>query len=359
MDISHFMAYSNSRTHDKGGLYALTIRNIAEQAGVAISTVSLVLNNKAGVRKQTRERVAALLVQNGYTIRNQPDPAGKGDIKFIRYQSAQHRKERNEDFFAGILNGAEQKARLSGYSLSVTNADDEHFFPLLRQLEETQAAAGVILLGSELRTGDAEPLTKLSLPLVSVDNRFPNMPINTVSINNTDGVFHAVEYLYRLGHRKIGCLQGSFDIGGVPARNEGFLRAMEALELPVDPRHLIQIDLLFDKATEQMHRHLRETDDLPTAFFAANDIVAAGCERALQQAGYRVPEDISIIGFDDGTMSTFVDPPLTTMRVDRARLGELAVQRLLDMIANGGSEVLKTELTVTLVERASTAQAKV
>lgn len=330
----------------------MTIRKIAQQAGVAMSTVSLVLNNKPGVRRQTRERITALLLENGYVLRNQ-QPPGRQEIKFIRYQSPQHMQERNEDFFVGILNGAEKRARLSGYSLSVTNAAHEQFFPLLHQLEEDERIAGIILLGSELRAKDAAPLTRLTLPLVSVDNRFQNLPINAITANNVDGSYDAVRYLYQLGHRKIGYLRGAFDIGGIPSREEGYRRAMKLLGLRIDPAHIIDIDLLFDTATEQMREHLKHTDNLPTAFFAANDIVAAGCERALQQAGYRVPEDISIVGFDDGAMSTFATPPLTTMRIDRMRMGEIAVSRLLDMISTQSHDVLKTELGVTLVERAS------
>lgn len=336
----------------------MTIREIAREAGVAPSTVSLVLNGKPGVRRETRAKVALLLTANGYAIRqNGASPIAQGEIKFVRYQSREHESERTEDFFAALLNGAEYRARRAGFTLSITNVESAHFPQFLDGLRQPQSAAGIVLLASELEAEMAVLLTESVVPLVCLENRFTHLPLNNIAIDNEAGAYEACCYLYDLGHRRIGFLRGAVDIGGVAKRYMGYRQAMDGLDLPVPAGSVVDIDLLFNKATEQMLAHLkRHAGDLPTAFLAGNDIIAAGCERALIQFGLRVPEDISIVGFDDGAMSTIVTPALTTMRVDRMRMGELAVERLLTML-QGDRSIVKANLGVTLVERASSGPA--
>ena len=107
-------------------------------------------------------------------------------------------------------------------------------------------------------------------------------------------------------------------------------------------------------AIRQMQQHLKGHPVLPTVFVAANDIIAAGCVRALQQCGYQVPQDVSVVGFDDGAMSTFISPPLTTMRINRARSGQLAVERLVALNQNPHDVIVKSTISVSFIEREST-----
>lgn len=333
----------------------MTIKEIARQAGVAASTVSLVLNDKPGVHPQTRARVAALLTENGYEIRkNNPQPLEHGEIKFVRYRAAGHKSERNEDFYVGLLNGAERSARHAGFSLSISNLDGARLPEMLTQLAAQKNLTGVILLASEMDAAQLGLLDGFPLPLVVIDSPFQHISLNSVSMDNLSGAFQAVRHLYGLGHRRIGFLRGAVELGGLHCRYLGYQRAMSDLGLLVSPDWVIDIDLLFDQATEQMLRYLSGRRDLPTAFFAGNDIIAAGCVRAFLQAGYRVPEDVSVVGFDDGVMSTFVTPQLTTLRVGRRRMGEMAVERLL-AVHRGDRAIVKSTLGVRLIERASTA----
>ena len=128
---------------------------------------------------------------------------------------------------------------------------------------------------------------------------------------------------------------------------------MQTHGLEINPGYMLRLDPQYDVATQQMQDFLQTGPQLPTAWIAANDIIAAGAIRALQQAGYRVPEDVSIIGFDDGAICTFTVPPLTTMRINRARLGELAVDRLLALCQSPDDVVVKSTISVQLIERDS------
>lgn len=332
----------------------MTIKDIAKEAGVAVSTVSLVLNCKPGVGLETRRRITQLLEKNGYSIRKKPDAFVKqGNLTFIRFLAENHLNERNGDFFSCILNGAEKYSRDSGYTLSLMNVTSSQFEFRLSQLER-QDTDGIILLASELDSKGAALLSNHRIPVIAIDTPIDYLPISSINSDDKGGAYAAVSYLYSLGHRSIGFLQGAVEIGGLSGRTEGFYQAMNDLSLPVREEHVIKIDLLFDDATRQMKQYLASARSLPTAFFAGNDIIAAGCQRALIESGLRVPEDISIIGFDDGAMSTFVTPALTTMRVEREYIGMLAVQQLISAI-NGNTHITKTRVGVTLTERASTA----
>lgn len=333
----------------------MTLKDISQMAGVATSTVSLVLNNKPGVRKDTRDRVAALLVRNGYTIRNiASDLSVNGEIKFVRFKAPEHIRERNEDFYVKILNGAEKKAREKGYNLSIVSVSSSELHQFLTTLEKQQNLVGVLFLASELSHKDASLLCNFPLPLLSLDKQLDEFNINTLATGNIAGAYEAVQFLYRLGHRKIGLLRGQIDIGGLCERSVGYRRALRDLQLPYNENYIVDIDLIFDTATKQMEAYLNSATDLPTAFFAGNDIIAAGCIRGLQKCGYRVPEDISVIGFDDGSQSPFLTPSLTTMRIHCDRMGALAVERLLE-IAAGSPYIIKSSYGVTLIERESTA----
>lgn len=333
----------------------MTLKDIAKMAGVATSTVSLVLNNKPGVRKDTRDRVAALLVQNGYAIRSASSELPvNGEIKFVRFRAAEHVRERNEDFYVKLLNGVEKKVREKGYTLSIATVNSLELNPFLAVLERQSNIVGVLFLASELSRKEAFCLCNYSLPMIALDKQLDEFPINTLSTSNVAGAYEAVQYLYHLGHRKIGLLRGQIDIGGIAERAVGYRRALRDLQLPYNEEYIVDIDLIFDTATRQMEAYLNSAADLPTAFFAANDIIAAGCIRGIQKCGFRVPNDISVVGFDDGSLSTFISPSLTTMHIPYDLLGAFAVERLLD-IASGAAYVMKSTIGATLVERDSTA----
>ncbi len=334
----------------------MTIKEIARQAGVAMSTVSLVLNNKPGVRKETRERIAGYLVANGYQIRAvEPVQNQGGEIRFLRLIASNHINERNHEFFTGLLNGAERSARQQGYDFSFSNVLASELPEVMQELAVRENLVGVLVLASELKEENLPPLLHYERPLVLLDCPVEHGPMNCINTDNISGAFAAVEELYRQGHRKIGFLRGEVEIGGMHERYEGYGKAMRLLGLEVNPAHVIRIDTIVDVAAQQMLSELKQLTDVPTAFFACNDLIAAGAMRALAQVGYRVPEDISIIGFDDVQICSFVSPPLSTMRIDRFRMGELGVERLLALHRGRESERLRSFLAVTPVLRGTIA----
>ena len=226
----------------------------------------------------------------------------------------------------------------------------------MQSLETQPDLLGVIFLASELSDEQMPFLLQFSRPIVTLDMpiTLEHYPLNGINTDNSGGVFSAIQQLYALGHCSIGFLRGETEIGGLYARYLAYRSVMASLGLPIREEYILRIDPQYEVAIQQMRRYLERRPPLPTAFMAANDIIAAGCVRAFQQSGYQIPQDVSIIGFDDGAMSTFISPPLTTMHINRIRTGELAVERLLALHNVPQDVVVKSAISVSLVVREST-----
>ena len=172
-------------------------------------------------------------------------------------------------------------------------------------------------------------------------------------ISNTDSACHAVEYLIKKGHKKIGYLRGRFRIKAFSYRSIGYKRALGRANYSVEPQHIITLGTTTESAYRDMVAHLEWARDLPTAFFADNDVIALGAMRALQEKGYRVPEDVSIIGFDNIPYGEISSPRLSTIHVFKQEMGEIAVRRLNDHIRQESKVKTKIQVCTEFVERES------
>lgn len=338
----------------------MNLKQIAQEVNLSLSTVSLVLNNKPGVKQETRDRVTALLLENGYTIRSsskEAEPAAAPrTLLFIRYRGSGCLMESKDDFFIQILDGVEGQARASGFHLQILNADRSNLRDELANASRN--AAGVILFATELELELTPMLHCCEVPLVAVDVMFPHESINTVSVENLDAMYQAVSYLHSIGHTKIGYLHSVEPTGAIPEREIGYYSAMRALDLEVDPAYVYKLYMFADRTHDQMRRILAEEPELPTAFVSDNDVLAVGAMRAFRECGYRVPEDISIVGFDDSYICTVTTPALTTIRSPKNAIGRTAVRRIREILDTGDSNIVKSRLCTSLVVRDSTAPIK-
>lgn len=334
----------------------VTARDVAKAAGVSPATVSLVFRNKPGVGADTRERVFATARGLGfeYTV---PEAPRKTSTLLLVIYKAHGRVVSDTSFFESLIKGVSDATYAQGYHrLSIS------YFYAQQDREEQLAAirtvkcAGIILLATEMRAGDVTQFERLGVPIVLLDNWFPTKHLDSVVIDNTRGAWSAVRYLANVGHREIGYLHSSTEIRNFLERREGYLSA-RGMDLDVNPVHaIVGVGSTLESAYTDMSEYLDRDPYLPTAFYADNDVIAISCMRALQDHGYRVPEDISILGFDDETSSATCNPPLTTMRVPKASMGALAVRRLVDQIHGAtGGEVVRIAVLPEIVQRASVA----
>lgn len=331
----------------------MKLKEIAALAGVSPATVSLVLNNRAGVNERTRAQVAKLLSEHGYSIRHETTVPAKRNILYIRFRGSGHLFESVDDFYEKIFDGADSTAKKLGYNINVTNTNLTGLPHLLDEANQ-QSLDGIIFFASEFDPIHADLFSATRIPTVVVDSRFPEHAINSVTVESTFSVYQALRHLYDLGHRRIGFLTANEATGALPERQNAFYHSQQKLGLELRPEDIITLPIFVDPACRAFSRYLEQTTDLPTAFFAYNDIIAAGALKALSFSSLRVPQDLSIVGFDDSLVCSLFSPALTTMRIPKQKIGELAVKRL-DEIINGDTTVLVSLVASELIVRDTTA----
>lgn len=330
----------------------MTIRQIAESLGVAPSTVSVVLNNKPGVRSELRQKIRDTLTENGYSIKD--NKASQGRILFVYYKSTDYLAARGDDTMSSILAGIEAVCLDKRFTFSVANATPRTLDDiLLAAAPETYS--GVILLGTEYYQPPRDAFFALSVPLVVLDGFFPEYPLNTINIDNSYGVHQAVKCLLDNGHPKIGYLKSSIEFGCLRDRKNCVRSSMNELGLTLEPQYVIEVSQESEVIQKEVEYFLKTSETIPTAFIADNDIIAVSAIQAFQRAGLRVPDDISIIGFDDSKVCTILTPYLTTVRANFVGMARLATERLIQMIGEGAGDIIKSTVGTELIQRQSVA----
>ncbi len=333
----------------------MTIREIANLAGVSPAAVSLVINNKKGVSEETRRRVQAVIEANHYIVPGHKRGSTKRKrsrlcvVKFCTHGIA---IEENQGFIASIIDQIESKCRHYGYDLAMVNCRESTAEETLRELMATPPD-GVILMGTELNENNYKLLDLITVPTVVFDNGMNEMRIDSVVMDNEAISAEAVRYLHSIGHRAIGYVRFSLPIRNCQERYQGYLREMEKLGLTPPPPASVMPTL--QDAYLDMKRLLEAREYVPCgALVADNDTVAIGAMKAIQEAGYRIPEDVSIIGVDDIPFSAMTMPALTTMNISRSAMGELAVDTLRRRIKYPDWPTMRVRLAGRLVVRGST-----
>ncbi len=326
----------------------ISIKQLSEMSGFSPATVSNVLNGKKGVNKDTAELIMKLARESGYLSENRMT-----SIKLVVYKK--HGWVLSDTpFFSSLTEGINEECRASGYDTVICNLN-EHSEDFESHLEQilSDPNSGILLLATEMGEEDVKAFHRAVAPLVVLDASFEQMDFDTVLINNTDSVSNAVGHLIKMGHREIGYLKSSMRIQNFRYREAGYRRAHEEAEIAVNPAFTVELTPTMEGAYKDMARFLERNPQLPTAYFADNDIIALGAMKALKEAGCRIPEDISIIGFDDLPFCEISSPPLSTIRVFKQEMGQMAVKRLLDKIKSQSKIVSKIQIGTEYIERES------
>lgn len=332
----------------------ITAREIARRVGVSPATVSLVLRGKPGASEPVRQKILSMAAELGLAPRTGPSKAEQL-IQLIIYK--RHGKVMADTpFFDPPTEGMVEEAARLGYRLAVS-----YFYgsqPPEEQLKSIHSvkAAGAILLATEMHTADLAPFHELQMPLVLLDNYFPAARYDAIVIDNRCGVWNAVRHLIDCGHTQLGYLHSSVEIRNFRERYEGYLggcRLLPESGAKDSARRVIQVAPSTEGALQDMLTYLATQPMVPSAFVADNDRIAAGCCRALVRYGYRIPQDVSVIGFDDSSTCPLLDPPLTTMGVQKRRMGALAVRRLEERLQTSPPESVRITVMPELVARQS------
>jgi LacI family transcriptional regulator len=329
-----------------------TMAEVAAAAGVSVPTVSKVLNQRPDVAPATRARVERVLVEHGYVVRRAGRAlrTGKsGQIDFV-VQSL------NSDYAAEILRGVEEALSPTDVRvvLATTHDPQRRERQWLQRLTDGSTDGAVVVL-ADAQSPPVQELRRRDIPFVVVDRLGELGPDDlSVSATNWAGGRRAAEHLLALGHRRIAGLLGPPDFPATRDRLAGYRAALEAAGVPLDPALVRYGDWRSAPARGTMG-DLLDLADPPTAVFAGNDEQCLGIYRALYERGLRVPDAVSVVGFDDMPYSSLLAPPLTTVRQPLREMGRVATKLLLRLIAGEPVERVRVELATPLVRRGSSA----
>jgi LacI family transcriptional regulator len=323
------------------------IIDIAKAADVSPSAVSLALNNKSGVSVEVRQKIVNIAANLGYKNIGNERYFANENITIMMLKIAKHGhiiNERHNAFITEYMEGIETSAKRRKYKLEVSFFNQVPIQEIITAQKDT-TADGLIVLGTELNAHELDFFTELSKPIVFIDTYFPLSAYDCIDMDNVDGVFKAIQHLYNYGHRSIGLIKSSYETRNFKMREFGFREAMEYFSLPIQEQCIISVDPAFDKSIEDMGKYLKKNSVLPTAFFCMNDIIAYGCIKGLRDHNYRVPEDISVIGFDDLPSSSLSEPSLTTIRVSSNQIGQRALEKISERIT-GKDEAMPENILI-------------
>ncbi|SFC02087.1 LacI family DNA-binding transcriptional regulator [Streptomyces aidingensis] len=330
------------------GARKVTITAIAREAGVSVPTVSRVVNGRADVAPETRARVEELLQRYGYRRRAAPgDRAALVDLVFNDIDSP---------WAVEIIRGVEEVTHASAVG-TVVSAIHDRSGPARQWLNNLRARAsdGVILVTSALEPVLHKELHRLGVPIVVVDPAgSTTLDAPTIGATNWAGGLAATEHLLHQGHRRIGFIAGPPRLLCSRARLDGYRAALEAAGVTGDDRLVAQGDF-YHRSGFTGCNTLMELPEPPTAVFASSDQMALGAIEALRRRGLRVPQDVSVVGFDDLPEVKWSSPPLTTVRQPLAEMGKLAARTVLRLARGEDVDSPRVELATELVVRSSTA----
>ncbi len=339
----------------------MTNKEIAKQLGVSETTLSFILNNKPGIADKTRARVIAEITALGYDhlLRKSPLPLARS-IAFVVHKRRGHILGQSP-FYLLLMEQIEAQARNHGFNviLRMIDADDSPD----EQIRDLNASdlSGLIVFATEMLDDDMEHFKRASMPLVSLDNDFTHLEMDSVVINNRVGTLKAVQHLVENGHREIGYLRSKAFINSFGERDDGYRRAFR--RFGVDPHSAFLFDLGFteEESYQDFRSILAAGAKLPTAFVADDDLMVVGVLRALTEHGVRVPEDVSLVGFDDRPVCLLTKPRLTSLSVPKGAFGSLAVDLLVERISRPRKDAFDyrlLEVGVQLVARESSRAVK-
>lgn len=326
-----------------------TIKDIAKRAGVSITTVSRVLNRKEeGMSEQTRKKVLQVIEEMEY----QPNRLARGLVTKQSKLIGLIVPTISNPFFPELCRGAEDEASARGYSLVICNSDDssekeERYIKILKE----QQVDGLILSSQKGLSETSASLLDQKIHYVMLD-RVEDDLVPGVYLDNEKGGYLAGQHLIALGHTQMACITGPDSIRNSRERLSGFKRALQ--EVGLGPIVIREGDFTLETAYEQAKEIL--TDRNITAIFTGNDLMACGVYRAAHELSIRIPEDISVIGFDDIPLISALIPKLTTVRQDTYQMGRKAAELLIRQIEQDETESVM--FSPTLIERESTASVK-
>ncbi|NKE04411.1 LacI family DNA-binding transcriptional regulator [Mesobacillus selenatarsenatis] len=333
-----------------------TIKDVAKHANVSIATVSRVLNGQSGYSKATEEKVLHAIKELEY----QPNAIARGLISKKSNTVGILFPEVSSQFSSKILRGVEEAAHRLGSSVIVCNtaSHGQRTMKYLQLLSEKRVD-GILFVSERITEEYYKTLDSMKIPVVLISTESYQYPLPFVKVDDKHAAFTATDYLLKMGHSKIGMLSGNKDdlIAGQP-RIDGFKQALVQSGLPINEKRIIHSQgFSFKDGFTGLPKLLEQSPDL-TAIFAASDALALGAISAAYKLGVKIPDQLSIIGYDNLPIAEMAIPPLTTVAQPLEEMGMVAAEMLFSMMDQGGKRVESRIMPHSVIERESVTKIK-
>jgi DNA-binding LacI/PurR family transcriptional regulator len=335
------------------------LKEIADKAQVSTSAVSLALNGKPGVSAETRDKIIKIAREFGYTPKSiERAEEIYGGSRVIRFVACTNHgiisdEYQNQPFFTELFQHIEEQCRSLGYSILYSSIRHDTFWNDIERLEDNYTSKGIILLGTNLSATEIEAVARQNPNLVIIDTLYEHLHFNFVVMNNVMGAYQAANYLIELGHRRIGYVQSVSRMYNFNARRRGFFECLESYDIPFSSDHLITVQPTVTSAQSEFITQWSEIGEPPTALFCECDYIAISVIKSLLEMGVRVPEDVSVVGFDNIGEASIITPELTTINVAKQQIAMNAVNAIISSTENTQIEHTKVIVDTSVVERRS------
>lgn len=329
----------------------ITISDVAHQAGVSKQTVSRVINDRPDVAPETRQQVKDLIKAMGY----EPDPIARS-MKGSTYTFGCITPNLSDFNISAIVQAAQSEARKNGYFILTGSAQTEFDVPPLLKEILNRRVDGLLVINprDDNRYRHLQPLIEAGLPIVYIKNSPAEEPVFAVCLDDFRGGYLATQYLLSLGHKSIVVILGPENEECTKNRLAGYMKALDDAGMEADQRLIIQGDWSASTGKTVITKFLRYQVEF-SAIFAQNDRMALGAIRALRETGLRIPQDVSVVGYDDLPLTSYFDPPLTTIHQPIERFGQIGVQLLFEAVNKPDSKPKTIKLDPSLIIRESCA----
>jgi LacI family transcriptional regulator len=333
---------------------SITAKELAKMLNLSEPAVSMALNNKPGVSVETKKRVLKAAEQYGYDFSRLSTRNVKTGSIYVIWYHGNNAIVKYSPIFDELLNGIEMECRKQEYNVN-TIQFFEKFDDFNRIIETLRISdcIGILLLGTELEESRGKDFLSLKLPVVILDSNSDSLNCNHVMINNYQGAYIATDYLISRYTKQPGHLQSSYQLNNFSVRKNGYKNALKDNGMSIATSITHELPPSVEGAMSDMLEIIDSGTQLARSYFSDNDLIALGAIKAFNVRGYKIPEDVAIIGFDNILEGKIIEPSLTTIDYSRIFMAQIAVRTLIDSIKNPVPHTATIAVSTRLVKRYS------
>ena len=333
---------------------SITAKELASKLGISATAVSMALNNKPGVSTETRQMIIKAAEEAGFDFTKiKSTDKISGNIYVIFYKASNAILSYTpifDELYEGVK-GECQKNKIGTRLVQFNEKTDalEELFEDLRLND----CIGIVLVGTEISKDICQKFIGLGIPFTLLDSYFESLDCNSVLINNSQGAYVATNYLIGVTGSQPGYLQSSYPIYNFEARQDGYFKAIKENGMSKSRSIIHKLSPSIEDAMADMLELLDDGADVAKCYFADNDVIAIGAMKAFKLRGYKIPDDIAIIGFDNISEGRIIEPSLTTMDVPRTYIGQVAARQLINQLNTKVYHASKIEINTKMIKRLS------